>query len=480
MNAAAKKLPWWTGEFSPGQLGSDALVETLRIVSEFAGDRSAVVEQIRLRWFTESASKRSNPAERLKQQSTRAGNVLIGMQKYGLVNKRVDLTALGLTLLTSKTDDERHRLFGAHILKDMDGLELLDVVRTIKSRSVKVSNDSLRTELRDRGFAVTNNSADAGKLRQWLELAKVITKDWSIDESVVAELTGAAAPDIDDWRRFTAAQRAILSTLRHVSEARGAEAVGSPELLEKVRTTYGPVFDEGQVRLDYKLLADTGWIKHEVKVGGRGGKGGTLTATDKLLNVDLELLSGISAGDLPADLRSAKSTPLAKIYADLRSTDTHVKGLALELLAVRMSNDLGLVEPRLRVRSADTGGAEVDLIVEDVGQHFSRWLFQCKNTRNVTVGVVAKELGVAKLLHAHVVVVVSTGSFSAAAAAFARKTNELTDIQIVLLDSKAVDEYQRRGALALRERFRQEALNALQLKRAQLAAGVDAIGLAIE
>ena len=76
--------------------------------------------------------------------------------------------------------------------------------------------------------------------------------------------------------------------------------------------------------------------------------------------------------------------------------------------------------------------------------------------------------------------VVSTGSFSAAAAAFARKTNELTDIQIVLLDSKAVDEYQRRGALALRERFRQEALNALQLKRAQLAAGVDAIGLAIE
>ena len=40
-----------------------------------------------------------------------------------------------------------------------------------------------------------------------------------------------------------------------------------------------------------------------------------------------------------------------------------------------------------------TGGAEVDLIAEAVQLHFSRWLFQCKNSKEVNLAALAKEVG---------------------------------------------------------------------------------------
>ncbi|HKN45627.1 MAG TPA: hypothetical protein VJW23_17075, partial [Propionibacteriaceae bacterium] len=69
----APQLPW-AGEFTPGQLGDHALEETLNLVQAASGDRDKIVEAIRLRWFTKAAQARSDPAERLQQQRTRAGN----------------------------------------------------------------------------------------------------------------------------------------------------------------------------------------------------------------------------------------------------------------------------------------------------------------------------------------------------------------------------------------------------------------------
>jgi hypothetical protein len=205
-----------------------------------------------------------------------------------------------------------------------------------------------------------------------------------------------------------------------------------------------------------------------VKIGGRGGKGGEIAATDKLLEVDFELLLGFRPGDLPADLRAAMTTPLQTIYQDLRSGDTYVKGLALELLTVNLASDLGLSPLRLRIRGVRTGGAEVDLVAEGAHLHFSRWLFQCKNTGLVGVDVLAKEVGMATLLQAQVIVIATTGAFSGTVVSYAERLSETTPFQVVLVDRHLLDAYKEGGALAVRDHFHQEAVTAMRLKRPQV------------
>ncbi len=246
-----------------------------------------------------------------------------------------------------------------------------------------------------------------------------------------------------------------------------------------MRDEHGPIFDEGQLKAKiYKPLADSGWITHEFPRGGRGGKGGEIAASTKLLEVDFEVLTGFRPGDLPADLRAAMTTPLEDIYRDLTpkgvtKAEIYKKGIALELLALNLAADLGLAPLRLRIRGVATGGAEVDLVAEGAHLHFHRWLFQCKNTKNVDVGVLAKEVGMATLLQAQVIVIATTGKPSKTVRTYAERVSLTTPFQVVLIDGAALEEYQKGGAMALRARFRADAIAAMQLKRPQVIKTLD-------
>jgi len=461
------RLPW-TGEFSPGQLGQHALRETLLVVASAVGSREQIVEKIRARWFATGAESRSDLQERLKQQRTRAGNVLNGMQNYGLVTASYHLTDLGRRLAAEPDESQQSAEFAAFLIKHRRGLELLDVVTDLRLRGVAIKNATIRQELRRRGFTVTVNSGDAGKLRQWLSTAGVVTREWEIDEARIAEITHTPLRVIGEWQSLTRVQRAFLATIRRLSDTRGKRPIPSSELLDFVREEHGSIFDEGQIRKVYAALERGGWIDHTVKTGGRGGKGGNIAATDKLIGVDFELLLGHNPGNLPADLRAAMTTPLDLIYADLDSADTYVKGIALELLAVNLASDLGLTPLRLRVRGVRTGGAEVDLVSEATHLQFSRWLFQCKNTKTVDVGVLAKEVGMATLLQAQVIVIATTGSFSKTVSAYAQRVSETTPFQVVLVGATVLADYRSGGAMTLRNAFRQEARATMQLKRPQV------------
>jgi hypothetical protein len=461
------RLPF-TAEFSPGQLGAQALPETLALVHAHSGDRDKIVESIRLRWFSEAAQRRSDPDERLHQQRTRAGNVLNGMQSYGLVSSTYQLTELGAELYDEPDASKRTEQFVSFLLKHRRGLELIDAVRTLQQRGLGITNDRVNNELRSRGYAVTTHDGSTGKLRKWLATSGVFDVGWAINEEVVAEITGTSLATIGEWQTLTKVQRAFLATIRRVGETRGKNPIASPELLDFVRQEHGPIFDEGQVRKVYQALEDGGWVEHTVKLAGRGGKGGELAATDKLMGVDFELLVGFKPGDLPADMRAALTMPLETVYENLRSDNTHVKGIALEVLSAKLASDLGLTPLRLRVRGVRTGGAEVDLVAEAAHLQFSRWLFQCKNTRSVDVGVLAKEVGMATLLQAQVIVIATTGTFTRTVTTYAARVTETTPFQVILVDSDVLDGYRHGGAITLRRCFRETAQAAMQLKRPQV------------
>jgi hypothetical protein len=217
-------------------------------------------------------------------------------------------------------------------------------------------------------------------------------------------------------------------------------------------------------------------VSHSVKPGGRGGKGGEIAATDKLTDVDFEMLIGFRPGDLPADLRSAMTTPLETIYENLDSEDTYTKGIALELLAVNLATDLGLMPLRLRVRGTRTGGAEVDLVAESAHLHFSRWLFQCKNTKKVDVGVLAKEVGMAALLQAQVIVIATTGTVSKAVVTYAQRVSQTTPYQVVLVDGTMLGDYRSGGAMTLRHQFQEDAKSVMRQKRTQVLESLEDMG----
>jgi hypothetical protein len=467
------RLPW-TGEFTPGQLGPEALKETLSLAAANESDRVALVAAIRDRWFLKSAGKRADPKERVEQQTKRAGNVVIGMQRYGLIDRDCRLTELGRDLRDEVDDDRRTEEFVSHVLARCQGLELLDAVRAVSRRTDRVKSVLVTEELRRRGYELTTNSGDPGKLRQWLGTAGVVDDDWRIDEERQAELSGVALATIDEWQGLTRAQRAFLVTLRRLGDVRGQTPVPSPELLDFVRSEHGPIYDESQVKAKiYSRLASDGWIVHTVGRAGRGGKGGLIAATPKLLATDIEALTAFRPGVLPADLRSKLATPLDQIYTELESDDTYTKGIALELLALNLASDLGLMPIALRVRGVRTGGAEVDLVCEGAHLHFSRWLFQCKNTKAVDIGVLAKEIGMATLLQAQVVVIVTTGVFARSVRTYADRISQTTHLQIALVDRDALVAYRAGGALALRERFRRDAHATMRLKRQQVLETLD-------
>lgn len=371
-------------EFSPGQVG---VRELLRDVQANDGNRDEIVEAIRVRFFASAAERQSDPTKRRAVQQTRAYNALLGASKYGLVEANLrSLTNLGRVAIATDTDAELYRLLARHILRDLHGLDVLIALREMQRGGLPISKTTLQDYLEQQaGFVkmprATNHHT---RLLQWLREAGILpTRGYAVNASLVEEIADVSLDVADDWSVLTAEQKAFLRVLRKIADVEGLNAIPAKTVIDSVITEYGPIFkrpDQLSATI-FRPLSDpaAGWIAHSVGGRGRGGKSGEVTATTKLLEVEVDLLPQGESPGIPPDLKAKLQTPLDEVYTDLTSDDTHTKGIALELLAIRLAIDLTLSPIRLRERGTTTGGAEVDLVAEGAHLHFSRWLLQCKN-----------------------------------------------------------------------------------------------------
>lgn len=468
---SAPRLPA-ANEFSVGQLGAKSLFELLELIHTDP-DRLNVIESVRSKWFSNSAASRSStPAARKVQQDKRASNVISGMRQYGLLTDSknpLQLSALGQEVRgLADAPSSGFEVFAKFLLRERHGIELLELARVVHRRDGKVSKQAIDSELVARGYEVPTNSSYSGKLRSWLGAAGLVDTNWTIDEDKFAELAEVKSDEISDWLVLSPEQKATIGILR-VRDQGNRTSIPSSDLLTALRAR-GVEFDASQTRKKiYDPLVKGGWIRQDVVVGGRGGKGGLISLTDKGREIDIELIEKLQLGLIPHDLQQHLDRSNTQILDDLSSRDTYVKGLALELLSLRLASELGLLPVDLRLRSSQTGGAEVDLVAEGAHLHFSRWLFQCKNqVADVGLPVLAKELGMATLLRAQVVVIVTTGKFAKSVTSYARQASETTSIQVVLLDKTSLANYRDKGAGALRAELHESALDALTRKRSQL------------
>jgi site-specific DNA-methyltransferase (cytosine-N4-specific) len=104
-------------------------------------------------------------------------------------------------------------------------------------------------------------------------------------------------------------------------------------------------------------------------------------------------------------------------------------------LAIYLTRLIDLDFKGWRTRSADTGGAEVDAVVEGARLIFSRWQIQAKNTASVRLEDVAKEVGLAlTFIYSNVVTMVTTGDFTRDAHNYAQHVMKTCNLNVILLN----------------------------------------------
>lgn len=463
----ARKLPNMN-EFSPGVLDDNNVKHLLALLSPLEGKKSEMAARI-----VETYPKiKATPTD--SQRRARANNVLIGMSQCGLLEKDGEdvtprFTELGNELLAAPDDEAANARFARHLLEHCHGLELVDVVGVIRARGEAVTLQAIREELRARGFVVTENEGNSAKIRQWLESTGAVDKNWNIAESVLHGLIGAQSSVLAKWNGLSRAQRAFLEQTRYQAAHHGNEWMPVRHLKKVSESAYGrTIFPEGRLRAEViEPLAADGWIQTRGTGEGRGGDSGDVKALPPLTDLKVVLpVDGVSG--IPADLREKLALPLEQIFRDLESPNTGVKGLALELLALRLTRDIGLFPVCFRERSAKTHGAEVDLVANGVHLHYSRWLLQCKNTTKVDVHDVAKEVGMAVALKAHVIVLVTTGRFTRAVRTFSDTLAGSTAHQVIMIDADLLEKYRETGGQAVIDWLRVNAYRVLTLKEPQV------------
>lgn len=437
--------------------------------------REAIIEAIRTEYFHDSAGGYVEEEQRLIQQRKRANNVLIGLREYRLAHEDGGLTTLALDILDAGPGGDE--ILARHIILELDGLDVLRAVHDLQEQQKPVRKDSLAAELRTAyGFEMPRDTTKHLTMLNWLRPAGVFsTSGYDIDHDSVQAIAGVQLRDVDEWQLMPLPQQAFLQALKRLAEPQPHLAHPVKAVLDQAELEHGHLYQGGQTARDVlSPLEVAGWIEVSKKSGGRGAKSGSVTAAERLRALDLNKVRGFHTPPLPPDLRVQMNKPLEVIARDLVDKDTFVAGIALELLALRMAVSLGLSPVELRKRDDKTGGGEVDLLAEGVHLHHSRWLFQCKNQRAaVTVSTLAKEVGMAVLLRAHVIVLATTGRFASSVSDYARQVAETTTMQVVLVDGDTVRAYMRSGDESLQRFFRSVAGQTLLYKQGQRDVTID-------
>lgn len=390
----------------------------------------------------------------------RAKNVLITLHNTGLFDRiNHSLTALGVSIENAASAQEAASLFCKHILETKNGLILIDAIRRLNKRSEPVRKDSLKAELERLGITnLATATTDHTTLRNWMVNADVLRmtgRDYSVDDGVLKRLIGVSSEEGAQLEELEIPQRIFILILRRLAITEGGNWLPTRRLLSECLRDYPRLFDEDQMRKKVlEPLQKAGWVATSNLTSGRGAKSGQVRAEAKLLNIPVKYVVPTFDTAVPPDLRSKIDTPLTKIKEMLDSTSKNERGIALELLVLRMILDLSLIPRGFRKRAKSTGYAEVDVTAEGKNLLFSRWMFQCKAIKQRSkVGTedVAREVGIAVHAKAHVIAMVTTGGFTRNARDFAREVTSTTHLQFLFLDGQLVREYLQRGPTKLIE-----------------------------
>ncbi len=374
-----------------------------------------------------------------------AGNTVLALHAYELTEDDYATPAEVARKLLSLTSNREalYDEFARHILTNLRGIELVETLDVMFSAGDNIKLTEISKRLQQRGLSVARGTSSISSMRQWLAKARVFDPKikggsalWRPDPNRVRNLLGIGLDAIDRLSQLTPAQRAYLRALISIPDP-------DPLIANKVADHATALYS---VEYNHKALPktvlfrlrDDGYIRAIKTTAGGGAKPYEVTRTDKFHNELAEPILRAAAEKAGLAPRELFVKPLSQILDELGSTQKNVKGKALELLAVYMTRLLDLEFKGWRLRSSDTGGAEVDVIVEGARLIFTRWQIQAKNTKQkVRLDPVAKEVGLAlTFTFANVVVVVTTSDFTTDAYQYATSVMRSSNLNVILLNGR--------------------------------------------
>ncbi len=457
-----RRLPSFN-DFSPGIIGD--VRRPLEILDRLAPDMTAVVAEWDSAFFGSAGNKRAST------------NIPATLSSLGLMTRTpLALTDVGRAILAAPDSVEAARRLARHVVDARNGMAIIDAVRSLNTRGDTVSKDSLKRELEVIGIeGLSNATTDHTTLLNWMIEAGLFTRETRSNpqpnEDVMKAALGISASERSSFAELPLSQQIFLQVLRRVAEANGGAEIPAKQVIDECLREHRPRFDEDQIRGKViKPLADAGWLEVPASAasGGRGGKSGSIIPSEKLMGIPIESVLPDFDQVVPPDLRAKIDLPRAEVKRLLESKETYDRGLGLELLSLKMILDIGLEPRAFRLRSRDTAYAEVDLTAEGKNLLFSRWNFQCKCVSGrVSLGDVAKEVGLAIYSKAHVVAVVTTSDFSSEAISYAREITNATHLQFLLINGAVVRSYLDKGTIVLLDHVAKNAASVMAQKRNQ-------------
>lgn len=424
------RLPYGK-QFSPEQID---LAVILDLAHRHAGDRPGFESAVMQAFFDRKTTSLAN-------RKTLAMNAFLSMRSYGLVEGGDATRALALTAVGRELHRLRRRpralldRFAEHILTELRGVQLLEVIDSLTARGVRVRVAAVADELQALGIDPGSSSGEAiNPLRMWLDRAGVL-RGWEIDDASLSRVSGSDITTITELASLSLRHRAFLLALASMTGAPPFEAAAVRRLAET--QTPAARFDTKTFAKDVveKLAAD-GWLTTAKATTGRGAKSHRVTPTKRFRDVvSAPLAAALVEQTHLQDPRSLRK-PVRQLLADVRNTTlgNHRRGLALEGVCIQLLRLMGARFVDWRRRGDETQGAEVDVVGELVNGRYLLVQMQSKASSISGRDVVDREVGVASALKSNVILLVSAQTVSPAARRAAAAHMQESGIAILFLE----------------------------------------------
>lgn len=443
-------LPFGT-QFSPNQI---ELPKLLQLVIDHEGDDTApLITAIMNTFFSTNATE---------QRQNMAGNCKNSLVAYGILKNGggVHITALGRQLHEIADETEQCEILAKHILTNLNGMILIDVLRDMSRNGERISKESVVEALNSRGFRLSRTSNNVPVMKLWLNKAGVL-HGWRINEHKLSELTELSEGEFRLLRTLRPGQYYFLRALCNIVSENYQRA---SEIRQLAAATYGITFTESTFSQSIiRPLADKGLIEIQRTTGGHGVRTPLVKLTELTKReIVLPLLQQLE-GTLDKEVIEYLQKPLTELRRDIDSTDIYLKGLALEAFAIRIMRTIGLDFIQTRLKGNETAGAEVDVLFDSSRLLYSRWQVQCKNTPRVSLDQIAKEIGLSHVLKTNAIVIMTTGVVSEKAREYATQIMKTMNLCIIIIEGSDIDAIIEEPTKILAI-FNRESLNAKHIK----------------
>ena len=421
------------------------LTDLIQLCKSYQPNRRALQEEIARTYY--SNHSRENNSQQEDNRSKLAMNTFLSLRAYKLVESIGDddwqyqVSDLANEILENRDNpQEVARIFARHILTNLTGMSLLKAVDAINSRGDQPKLDLIGYELQEMGYSISPNAIYVSTMRQWLQEAGVFERQYQINWDQVYDILELDKDYIDELYTLTSEQKYFLLAMLQMSIT---ELTKWNDIVKYGISVYKVRFPSKSFVKDIiQPLVNTGLIETEKTTGGRGAKPNLVKLTQK---AQKELLSKLL--ESMADMTEISQTELNRsfddVIQDLEHPDKHIKGKALELLAIWMIRLTSLRFTKWRKRDYETGQGEVDVLAASDRFVYHRWQIQCKNTKRVDVEVLAKEVGMTFVTGADVVMIVTTGEFTRDAFQYAYRMMEVSRYYMVLIQKEDIESIKR-------------------------------------